>query len=303
VSEILQSKGRSLLGLCRLLGRSRQAYYQRRKREERAVLSGELIVQEVLDIRERQRYLGARKLYHMLSGFLEEHRIVMGRDAFFDLLREYSLLVRKRKPRKPRTTLSYWRGKRYPNLAKELVPVRANQLWVSDITYIGTLVGFGYLSLVTDAYSRKIVGYCLSEGLDAAGCVRALRMALKANPERAGLVHHSDRGTQYYSSEYIKTLGPKIRISMTEKSDPLENAIAERVNGIIKQEFLDTKYANIPEARRAVAEAVSIYNNERPHSSIENLVPAEAHNRTGELKKHWKNYFRKDKAEEFQATA
>jgi transposase InsO family protein len=303
VTVVVEEEKRSLRTLCGLLGHTRQAYYQKRKRAERAALRGELIVQEVLGIREQHKKLGGRKLYHKLGGFFREHRMEIGRDAFFGLLREYGLLVRKRRTRKPRTTLSYWRGMRYPNLARELVPVRANQLWVSDITYIRTKVGFGYLSLITDAYSRKIVGYYLSEDLEAKGCVRALKMAMKANPNRAGLIHHSDRGSQYYSAEYMKALSKKIRISMSEKSDPLENAIAERVNGILKQEYLKKKYPHIPEARRAVAEAVSLYNNERPHSSVDMLTPAEAHERTGELKKHWKNYFRYDKGEEFQAAA
>lgn len=259
-----------------------------------------MIVQEVLAIRERQRRLGARKLYHKLGGFFREHGLEMGRDAFFELLRGYLLLVRKRRTRRPRTTLSYRGGRRYANLAREMEPAGANQLWVSDITYIRTELGFGYLSLITDAYSRKIVGYHLSEDLTAGGCVSALRMALAANPDRRGLIHHSDRGTQYYSTRYMKTLGKDIRVSMTEKSDPLENAIAERVNGILKQEFLPEKCRNLLEARRTVAEAVSIYNNERPHSSIDMLTPAEAHSRTGELKRRWKNYFRHDKGEAFQ---
>jgi transposase InsO family protein len=285
-----------------LLGRSYQAYYKGKKTRERGALSGELIVQEVLAIRERQRRLGGRKLYHVLGGFRKEHSIEIGRDAFFDLLREYSLLVRKRRTRKPRTTLSYWRGKRYPNLARDMEPTRANQLWVSDITYIRTWGGFCYLSLITDAYSRKIVGYHLSENLEAKGCVRALSMALNDNPERIGLIHHSDRGVQYYSAVYMHVLGKDIRISMSEQSDPLENAIAERVNGILKQEYLEKKYKNIFEARRAVDEAVSLYNNERPHMSINMLTPSQAHNRTGELKRRWKSYFQYNKAEAFQTT-
>lgn len=298
-----EKEQRDLRTLCGLFGHTRQAYYKQRKREERRALAEELIVQEVFSIREMHKRLGARKLYHKLGGFFSEHGLEIGRDGFFDLLRGYSLLVRKRKTRKPRTTLSYRGGKRYANLARDLVPTRANQLWVSDITYIRTKIGFGYLSLVTDAYSRKIVGYYLSENLEAKGCVSALKMAMKANPERGGLIHHSDRGTQYYSAEYMKTMGKDISISMTEKSDPLENAIAERVNGILKQEYLLEKYRNLPEARRAVAEAVSLYNNERPHSSVDMLTPAEAHIRTGKLKKRWKNYFRYNKAEALQAMA
>ena len=299
---MMQSEKRCLVRLCILLGRTSQAYYKRRKTVEREALCGELIVQEVLSIRKEQRCLGGRKLYHCLEGFFEEHGMEIGRDAFLDLLREYSLLVRKRRTRKPVTTISYWRGKRYPNLAKEMEPSGANQLWVSDITYIGVWEGFCYLSLVTDAYSRKIVGYHLSETLEAKGCVKALRMALDDNPEREGLVHHSDRGIQYYSAVYMHVLG-RIRISMTEKSDPLENAIAERVNGILKQEYLNAKYNNISEARSAVDEAVNLYNNKRPHSSIDMLTPAVAHNRTGELKRRWKNYFRPSNKEASWAAA
>jgi putative transposase len=303
VSEVAEDERRSLRTLCALLGLTRQAYYQRRGREERTALCVELIVQEVMAVRGRQKFLGGRKLYHKLEGFFAGHRIEMGRDAFFDLLREYGLLVRRRRARKPRTTVSCWWMKKYANLARDVIPVRANQLWVSDITYIRTREGFCYLSLVTDGYSRKIVGYHLSEDLTANGCIRSLSMALAANPDRTGLIHHSDRGVQYYSSGYMKALGKDIRISMTEKSDPLENAIAERVNGILKQELLEKKYRNVSEARRAVAEAVSIYNNERPHSSIDMLTPAEAHNRNGELKRRWKNYFRHDKGQAFQASA
>jgi len=215
--NVVQGKRGSLSLLCRLVGRSRQAYYQQARELERSVLQDELIVKEVLSIRKSQKYLGGRKLYHVLEAFLDEHSMAIGRDCFFDLLREYGLLVRKRRARKPRTTLSYRGGRRYLNLARDLEPARANQLWVSDITYIRTRAGFGYLSLITDGYSRKIVGYHLSGNLRAAGCVKALKMALAANREREGLIHHSDRGVQYYSAEYMKALGRRIRISMTEK--------------------------------------------------------------------------------------
>lgn len=281
---------RGLGRLCGLLGQTRQAYYKRIKVRECMALSGDLIIQEVLGLRKRQKRLGGRKLYHLLKEFFEDHSISIGRDGFFDLLRAHLLLVRRR-VRKPRTTHSYWGGRKYPNLAKDMVPWKSNQLWVSDITYIRLREGFCYLSLVTDAYSRKIVGFYLSEDLGAGGCVRALSMALETNPEREGLIHHSDRGAQYYSAAYIRLLGDT-RISMTENSDPLENAIAERVNGILKQELLKRRYSNIFEAEKAVAEAISIYNDERPHSSIDMLTPAEAHDRVGELKRRWKNYFR-----------
>lgn len=285
-----RGKGRSLKVLCRLLGYTRQAYYQREVRQEREAIRAELVIQEVLKVREKQKRIGVRKLHHMLEGFMSEHAIAMGRDSLYELLREHCLLVRKRRRRKPRTTFSApW--KRYPNLIRDIIPNRANQVWVSDITYVRAGEGFGYLSLITDAYSRKIVGYHLSRDLSAKGCVAALRMALRNNPQREGLIHHSDRGLQYYSSAYVSLLGSRIRISMTEKSDPLENAIAERVNGILKDELLEKRFENFREARERIGEAVNTYNHHRPHLSIALLTPTEAHTRTGTLKRHWKNYF------------
>ena len=284
-------KGRSLRVLCWLLGYTRQAYYKRKRRVEAAAIESELILQEVVKIRASQKRIGVRKLHDMLTGFMERHSIEMGRDAMFDLLREHSMLIRKRRRKAPRTTFSAFWMKHYPNLAKEMVLTAACQLWVSDITYIRLRQGFAYLSLVTDAYSRKIVGYHLSPDLRAAGPASALRMALKGNPDREGLIHHSDRGLQYYSTRYMRLIGDDIRTSMTEKSDPLENAIAERVNGILKQELLEKSYTSFTEARREVAQAVDIYNNLRPHLSIDLLTPAEAHNRTGQLERRWKTYY------------
>lgn len=285
-----EGDGRSLRVICRLLGYTRQAYHKRRRREELEAFKAELIVGEVLKIRTRQKRIGARKLHHMLSGFCEGHSIEMGRDAFYDLLRANSLLVRKRRSRKPRTTVSL-RWRRYPNLIREIEPSGANQIWVSDITYVRVADSFAYLSLVTDAYSRKIVGYKLSPDLGARGCVTALRMAKRDNPMTRDLIHHSDRGLQYHSREYMKVLGRHIRISMTEKGDPLENAIAERVNGILKDELLEKRFLSLSEARAKIDEAVATYNNLRPHLSIDMLTPAEAHARTGLLKRRWKNYF------------
>ena len=281
---------RSLEVICRLLGRSRQAYHKRQRREEREAARSELVVQEVLRLREVQRRIGVRKLYHILEEFMSEHGIEMGRDRLYDVLRENSLLIRRRRARKPRTTFaSPWR--RYPNLIRDIVPTGSNQVWVSDITYVRVGLGFAYLSLITDAYSRKIVGHALCRDLSARGCVAALKVALRNNPDRSGLIHHSDRGLQYSSSAYMRVLGRKIRISMTEKSDPLENAIAERVNGILKDELLEKRFESFGEARERVAEAVSVYNHHRPHLSIDMLTPAEAHARTGSLKRLWKNYF------------
>lgn len=284
-----ESERRCLTLLCRLAGYTRQAYYGYFQESEREAFKAELVVGEVVRIRAVQRRIGVRKLYHMMQEFLEEHRLEIGRDRFFDLMREYALLVRRRVRKSPRTTLSaFWR-EIYPNIAKGFEPTQANQLWVSDITYVRIGESFGYLSLVTDAYSRKIVGHELRLDLTARGACAALSAALEANPDRERLIHHSDRGTQYYSRPYMKLLGScGVRVSMSEKSDPLENAIAERVNGILKQELLEKRFENFEKARRAVDQAVSVYNHLRPHLSIDMLTPAEAHEHKGQLKRRWK---------------
>jgi transposase InsO family protein len=302
--KVGESEKRCLTSLCRLAGYTRQAYYGYFQESEREAFRSDLIVSEVMRIRTVQRRIGVRKLYHMMQEFLEGHRLEIGRDRFFDLMRDYSLLVRRRQSKSPRTTFSaFWRES-YPNIASGFVPTQANQLWVSDITYVRVGAGFAYLSLVTDAYSRKIVGYALRLDLTARGACTALSAALEANPDRERLIHHSDRGTQYYSRPYMKLLaGAAVRVSMSEKSDPLENAIAERVNGILKQELLEKRFESFDEARRAVDEAVSVYNHLRPHLSIDMLTPAEAHERKGPLHRRWKNYGREKTFASAQAMA
>jgi len=290
VSIVRESEKTSQQTLCRLLGYTRQAYHKRQRHEEREALRADLVIGEVLKVRVRQKRMGTRKLYHVTRSFCAEHGIKMGRDGLNELMREYGLLVRKRRARKPRTTFSC-RWRRYPNLIRDFCPTAANQLWVSDITYVRIGEGFGFLSLITDAYSRSIVGYKLFHDLSTKGCTAALRRALRNNPSRKGLIHHSDRGTQYSSAEYVALLGGRARISMTENGDPLENAIAERVNGILKDELLEKQYPSFKQAREAIDKAVSIYNHLRPHSSVDYLTPAEAHARSGELKRRWKNYF------------
>jgi transposase InsO family protein len=287
-----------LSSLCSLFGYSRQAYYQHLRGRENEALQSELLLQEVLRIRKNQKRIGTRKLHFLMNEFMQQHCIRIGRDAFLELLREQSLLVRRRKRRKPRTTFSCFWMYRYPNLSRDFIPAAPNQLWVSDITYIHIGNDFGYLSLITDAYSRKIVGFYLCEDLSAKGCICALKMALKNNPERENLIHHSDRGLQYYSGDYVKLLEPAIRISMTEHSDPLENAIAERVNGILKDELLEQGFESFSEAQREVAIAISTYNHLRPHSSVDMLMPAVAHTQTGTLKKRWENYYSFNKKKE-----
>ena len=296
IMNIGQSESRSIQTLCSLLGYSRQAFYKFVKHAEKEALQHDLILQEVLNIRKTQKRLGTRKLLFKMDGFMKEHHIEIGRDTMFDLLATHKLLVRKRKRRVPVTTFSDHWMRKYPNLIVDFIPTAPNQLWVSDITYITLENDFTYLSLITDAYSRKIVGFYLSETLSADGCIKALQMALKNNPQLGRLIHHSDRGSQYCCADYVGILDKQfIKISMTQSGDPLENAIAERVNGILKDELLEKIYSNYEQARQAIAAAISIYNYQRPHSSIEMLTPIEAHLREGELKRRWKNYYTKKK--------
>ncbi len=272
-----------------LLGYSRQTYHQQKKRFEKESLQYDLLINEVLNIRKTQKRLGTRKLIYKLDSFMHEHGIIIGRDAFFDLLSEHNLLVRRRKRKKPITTFSdHWMFK-YPNLIEGFYPTAPNQLWVSDITYIVVGDGFAYLSLITDAYRHKVVNF-LSMDLSAEGCIRAFKMALKNNPVLGRLIHHSDRGSQYCCYDYVEILNDNfIKINMTQSDDPRENAIAERVNGILKDELLDKVHLNYKQAVRNVALAISIYNHQRPHGSIDYLTPIEVHFRSGELKRRWKN--------------
>ena len=215
----------------------------------------------------------------------------MGRDAFFELLRDNGLLVRRKRYR-VRTTFSSHRFRKYPDLRRDLVPERPNQLWVSDITYIRIKEDFAYLSLVTDAYSRKIIGFCVSHDLSTDNCLSALKMALSTHLTDQPLIHHSDRGTQYCSKAYTELLKRKgIAISMTQSGNPRDNAIAERVNGILKMEFLDRKFDNVNQAYKAVKSAIEIYNTVRIHSSLNMLTPDKAHLTTGPLKRRWRNYY------------
>lgn len=230
---------------------------------------------------------------------MREHGIKMGRDALFDLLAANQLLVRRRKRKVQTTYSSHWMRK-YPNLIKEFAPTGINQLWVSDITYWRITSGNHlYISLVTDAFSRKIVGYNVAETLEAVESVQALQMALSAfkgadRPKQ--LIHHSDRGIQYCSGNYVKLLQDyTIRISMTESGDPLENAIAERVNGILKEEYLNHyETHNINSAKEQLKKAITLYNGTRPHLSLSNHTPEKAHSRSDLITKRlWKNYYRK----------
>jgi putative transposase len=289
-----------LAGLCGWFGLSRQAYYQHFRQQADEGIAEELVLQEVHKIRKDHPRLGTRKLIKMLGSFLDAHRVKMGRDGLFRLLSDNYMLVRRRR-RSVRTTYSSHWLRKYPNLVREYVPTAPGQLWVSDITYWRVSEGhFLYISLITDAYSHKVVGYHVSENLEAEGCLQALKMAIAdLKPGvRLGLIHHSDRGLQYCSQDYVKLLTEHgIKISMTENGDPLENALAERMNGILKNEYLNHYYVQtIEEARNLIAKKVNLYNSSRPHMSIGNLTPDAVHKSEVSLitKKLWKNYYRKN---------
>ncbi|MGL2986825.1 IS3 family transposase [Flavobacterium sp. RSSA_27] len=294
-----RNSGVSLGKFCQLLGVTRQSYYQHFWQQELVCFEEELVVQRVLEIRKNHRHIGTRKLYELLQPFFIEHQIKMGRDALFDLLSANFLLVRRKK-RKISTTNSYHRFKKYPNLIRNFIPSSPNQLWVSDITYWKTENGFLYISFITDAYSRKIVGYHVSQTMEAVETIEALKMAisgLNKGPDcHFQLTHHSDRGVQYCSDLYIKLLkGNDIQISMTENGDPLENAIAERINGIIKEEYLnDYSVDSIKQAKELLETVVRLYNQERPHQSVGYLTPEKVHYNNIKTEKLWKNYYQKN---------
>ncbi len=278
--------------LCRLLGVTRQAYYQHFWHQSSVNTEQELVLKEVRAIRNNHRHIGTRKLYEMIQPFLLDHGIKMGRDALFDLLAQNQMLVRKKKRRIYATNSFHWL-KKYPNLIKEFVPTAINKLWVADITYWKVNREYLYISFLTDAYSHKIVGYHVAPTLEAVGPLEALKMAIsEIKTPVINLCHHSDRGIQYCSQEYTSLLKENnISISMTETGDPLDNAIAERVNGIIKNEYLCSyEVKDISQARILLDKVINLYNKERPHMSIGNLTPELVHGKEIKSKKIWKNY-------------
>ena len=289
--------------LCQWFDVSRQACYQHEWRLAAEVFEHGVILDEIKSIRERHNRIGVRKLQVMLASFMQDNGIKMGRDALFSLLSSHGMLVRNRK-RHIRTTQSFHWLKKHPNLIIDFIPSQPNQLWVCDITYWKTTQSDFYISLITDAFSRKIAGYHLSLSLHAEETIKALKMALSGMKRVKGsngfeqLIHHSDRGVQYCSSSYTNLLRRNnISISMTQSGDPLENAIAERVNGIIKDEYLlNYQCDTVEDARKQLERAVWLYNNERPHTSIGNLTPEYVNNQYNEIpkdsiKRLWKTYY------------
>jgi transposase InsO family protein len=288
-----------LAKLCGWFGVTRQAYYQNGWKSVEISIEEDLLLKEVFSIRQNHKRMGTRKLYEKLHTFMLEHQIKFGRDALFNLLSSNHLLVRKRK-RRIQTTQSFHWLRKYSNLIREFTPTRPNQLWVSDITYWKINGGHVYISFITDAYSHKVVGYHVAETLEAVESVQALKMALSGLFMEPGghfqLIHHSDRGVQYCSYEYVKLLKDNnIQISMTENGDPLENALAERLNGILKDEYLiDSPVNSMEEATKILARAVSLYNEDRPHMSIGNLYPSLVHEQKIQTERLWKNYYKRN---------
>ena len=221
--------------------------------------------------------IGGKKLYLMIKPDLQERGIKLGRDCFFDYLREHDLLVKPKKNYTKTTNSNHWMRK-HPNLLKEHTPTAAEEVFVSDITYVKSAQGVHYLSLVTDAYSRKIMGYELSDEMKATDVVKALEMTIKQRVYKRDAIHHSDRGLQYCSEVYQDALLKEgIKPSMTDGYDCYQNALAERINGILKQEFLLYKCRNMTELKELVEESIFIYNEMRPHLSLGMKTPNQVH--------------------------
>ena len=261
--------------LCRFFQISRQAVYRHRHMLMKEELCEEVIIHMVQELRQKMPRLGGRKLYHLLKRDLALLPVKLGRDTFFDLLRKHHLLIKSSK-RYAVTTQSRHRFRVHTNLLKDLSVIRPNQVLVADITYLRLVDGFCYLFLLTDVYSRKIVGYHLSKNLAVEGALRAARIAFGGMTSIAGLIHHSDRGIQYCCDEYVRLMNSHgAKLSMGETGNPYDNAIAERVNGILKTEFfLNDTFNDFQDAHRATPEAIEIYNNLRPHMSIGYMTPA-----------------------------
>jgi putative transposase len=265
--------------VCRRLGITRQNYYARRRQRRRRVVDGELVAGLVQRERQLQPRLGTRKLYHLLKPELEQAGVRLGRDRMFEELKRRDLLLEPIPAQYPQTTQSYHNLPVFGNLVRDKVLSAPNQVWVSDVSYLRTAEGFLYMSLITDKYSRKVVGWHVGDSLEAVGCVRALERALADLPAGSKPIHHSDQGSQYCCHEYVERLQERgLGISMTEVDHCAENALAERMNGILKQEYgLGSELPSKAVGYGAAEQAIKLYNTRRPHSSLGMKTPAEVH--------------------------
>jgi transposase InsO family protein len=270
-------QGQSIKYLSEYFGYTRDAYYKSLSNQSSSKMEAEMILSSAMEIRRKHPRMGGKKMYYLLKDLAKEFHI--GRDKFFDILRAAGLLV-KQKSRGIRTTNSYHRFHVYKNELSKTKIISPNQAWCSDITYIRTEAGFVYLFLITDVYSRKIVGWDVSSNLSLEGGIKALKQALNQCKSPQGVIHHSDRGIQYCSNEYTQILHTnKMRISMTEENHCYENAIAERVNGILKDEYmLASSFKDLSMVRKACSEVIALYNEKRPHWSLGLKMPEEVHN-------------------------
>lgn len=265
--------------LCALSGMTKQNYYKERRARRRREIDEALVVELVRAERCLQPRLGTRKLLVNIQAELADAGIVIGRNRLFDVLREHELLIGRKRSCGPRTTDSRHRFRMYKNLLRTAVLEGPNEAWVSDLTYIRTEEGFVFLALVMDAFSRKIVGFDVGASLEASGCMRALKMAIGQLPEGAHPFHHSDRGVQYCCNDYVKMLDDGgLGISMTEENHCYENAKAERLNGILKQEYgLGGTLRDLAEVKTLVIQAVALYNGKRPHMALGWATPSAVH--------------------------
>ena len=268
----------NIAAVCRQLGYSKQAYYKSIHLKQLKSLNGSVIKSKVMSIRREMPRVGTRKLYYLLKESFCRDGISIGRDRLFDLLRQQGLLIVKKKKYTKTTDSKHWM-RRYPNLIKQLELNSPEQLWVADITYLSLKDRYCYLHLVTDAYSKQIMGYNVSATLAASETLKALQMALNNRKYQRNLIHHSDRGLQYCSAGYVKTLQQKsVAISMTEDGSPYDNAIAERLNGILKDEYgLDHVFDNRLQLDLQVQQSINSYNHHRPHESNYMLTPVQMH--------------------------
>ena len=278
-----------IAGITQLLGFSRQAFYKQKVDRQKRLKELLEVRELVMGIRNRMPRIGTRKLLYLLESDLRRSNIKMGRDVFFDFLRAEHLLIKPKRSYIKTTNSKHWM-KKYPNLLEGKPIRRPEQVWVSDITYIKTDNKHQYLSLITDAYSKKIMGFGLNPDLSVEGPLKALHMALKNRKyPTQKLIHHSDRGLQYCSSDYVEKLrSNEIEISMTQNGDPYENAIAERINGILKYEFLLIDgFRDQLEALSTIKDSIKIYNQERPHLSCAMLTPEQAHKQSNVILRKW----------------
>ena len=258
---------------------TRQNYYARRRQRQRRAVDSELLAGLVQRERRLQPRLGTRKLYRLLKSELDEAGVPMGRDRMFEELRKRDLLLQPIPAQYPHTTQSYHNLPVFRNGIRGKELAAPNQVWVSDLSYLRTVEGFLYLALITDKYSRKIVGWHVGDSLEAVGCVRALDRALADLPEGSQPIHHSDQGSQYCCHEYVRRLQERgLSVSMTEVNHCAENALAERMNGILKQEYgLGAEFPSKAAACQAVPQGIKLYNSRRPHTSLGMKTPEEVH--------------------------